>query len=282
MPARLVQVTLINNSNFPVVWQDDGRPHGFWQQPWYPSNLKNLKKGEQGSWRLESGGILTGVEGWALFKVDVPFASNVGNRVEFFRPWWARPYYGSFIKKIEYWLHDPRTQDKDHLGGQLAYINDHGFSSMANINSSPFEFIPMGLFVPVTVPIVLNNEAHGNHIVWLIELLNSGESSRLALQVASEGIIYAVADNGDLLWFRHDGRSDGSFTWADANARKVGVGWNVKHVFSGGDGVIYAVADNGDLLWFRHDGRSDGSFRWADANARKVGVGWNVKHVFSG
>jgi hypothetical protein len=26
MPARLVQVTLINNSDFPIVWQDDGRP----------------------------------------------------------------------------------------------------------------------------------------------------------------------------------------------------------------------------------------------------------------
>ena len=30
MPARLVQVTLINNSDFPIIWQDDGRPHGFW------------------------------------------------------------------------------------------------------------------------------------------------------------------------------------------------------------------------------------------------------------
>ena len=48
-----------------------------------------------------------------------------------------------------------------------------------------------------------------------------------------DGVIYAIADNGDLLWFRHDGRGDGSFKWADNNARKSGVGWNMKHVFSG-------------------------------------------------
>ncbi len=78
------------------------------------------------------------------------------------------------------------------------------------------------------------------------------------------------------------GESDGTFRWADNNARKVGVGWNFKQVFSGGDGVIYGITDNGDLLWYRHDGRNDGTFTWADNNAKKVGVGWNFKQVFSG
>jgi hypothetical protein len=96
-----------------------------------------------------------------------------------------------------------------------------------------------------------------------------------------EGVIYALMDNGDLLWYRHDGRGDGSFKWADNNARKVGEGWNFKQAFSGGDGVICAIADNGDLLWYRHDGWGDGSFRWADNNARKVGEGWKTKRVFS-
>jgi len=92
MPARLVQVTILNNSDYPIVWQDDGRDHGFWQEPWYPSNIKNLKKGEQASFRLESGGIATGVKGWVLFKVDVPAASNVGARAEFFRLDFERAY----------------------------------------------------------------------------------------------------------------------------------------------------------------------------------------------
>ena len=82
-----------------------------------------------------------------------------------------------------------------------------------------------------------------------------------------DGVIYVIMDNGDLMWYRHDGRVDGSFRWADNNPRKVGAGWNFKQVFSGGDGVIYAITDTNDLLWFRHDGRGDGSFKWADDNA---------------
>ena len=94
----------------------------------------------------------------------------------------------------------------------------------------------------------------------------------------SDGVIYVINDENDLLWYRHDGRNDGSFRWADNNSRKVGTGWNFKHAFSGGGGVIYAVSDANDVLWYRHDGRGDGSFRWADNNSRKVGVGWNLKH----
>ncbi len=101
------------------------------------------------------------------------------------------------------------------------------------------------------------------------------------VQVGAQGIIYALMDNGDLLWYRHDGRDDGSFVWAPESGRKVGNGWNVKQAFSGDDGVIYALIDNGDLLWYRHDGRGDGSFAWAPGAGRRVGNGWNVKQAFS-
>ena len=57
MPISLVQVALVNNSSFPIRWIDDGCPQGFWQGPWYPSNLKDLMTGVKGTWRLESGGI---------------------------------------------------------------------------------------------------------------------------------------------------------------------------------------------------------------------------------
>lgn len=49
----------------------------------------------------------------------------------------------------------------------------------------------------------------------------------------TNGLIYAIGQNNDLLWYRHEGRNDGTFRWTDANARKVGVGWDMKHVFSG-------------------------------------------------
>jgi len=97
-----------------------------------------------------------------------------------------------------------------------------------------------------------------------------------------DGVIYAVNAANDLLWYRHDGRKDGTFRWVDDEPRKVGFGWDVKHVFYGGDGVIYAINAANDLLWYRHEGRNDGSWRWADEEPRKVGAGWDVKHVFSG
>ena len=83
--------------------------------------------------------------------------------------------------------------------------------------------------------------------------------------------------NGDLLWYRHDGRGDGTFRWAPNSGAKVGNGWTFLV-----DGVIYTVMENGDLLWYRHDGRGDGTFRWASDAGKKVGNGWNPKHVFSG
>jgi len=97
----------------------------------------------------------------------------------------------------------------------------------------------------------------------------------------SNGIIYAVTSNNDLMWYRHDGRYNGSFTWA-SEGRKVGQGWDMKQIFAGGGGVIYAVTSGGDLLWYRHDGRGDGSFKWAADAGKKVGNGWNFKQVFSG
>jgi len=101
-------------------------------------------------------------------------------------------------------------------------------------------------------------------------------------QLSSPGdVIYALTANNELLWYSHSGRKDGSFRWA-TEPKKVGTGWNVKQVFSGGYGVIYAITDNGDLIWNRHDGRNDGSFEWAAPNGKKVGSDWNFKQVFSG
>ena len=105
--------------------------------------------------------------------------------------------------------------------------------------------------------------------------------ARLAAET-TEDVIYAVAANGDLDWFRHIGREEGTFQWASNEARKVGVGWEPKHLFSGGDGIIYVVTKNGDLMWYRHESRVDGSFLWESENGKKVGTGWNAKHIFSG
>lgn len=107
-------------------------------------------------------------------------------------------------------------------------------------------------------------------------------------------LLYAINAQGDLTWYRHLGREDGSFRWD--NPAKVGTGWDkFEHVFSGGGGIIYAIepaspaapfhgrpsASGGRLLWYRHLGRDDGSVEWDGPHA--VGTGWSgFERVFSG
>lgn len=98
-----------------------------------------------------------------------------------------------------------------------------------------------------------------------------------------EGIIYRIASNGDLYWYRHIGHTNGTANWAGPN--KIGSGWQrMRLVFAAGEGIIYAVHSNGDLLWYRHRGYRSGRIDWANqADAARVGVGWNnMRLVFSG
>lgn len=97
-----------------------------------------------------------------------------------------------------------------------------------------------------------------------------------------EGVIYAVAQNGDLLWYQHTGRKDGSFLWRDNSGHNVGAGWKTKHVFAAENDIVYSITENGDLYWYRHDGRRNGTFSWQENDGRKVGQGWNMQHVFAG
>ena len=105
-------------------------------------------------------------------------------------------------------------------------------------------------------------------------------------------MIYAVQDNGDLLWYRHEDRDDGADRWAPGSGTKVGNGWHFKQVFSGGDGVIYAIQDTtvdvstgrrigGNLAWYRHDGWRTGGAEWTSPVA--AGKKWDkFKQVFYG
>lgn len=281
MPARLVQVTIINHSDFPIEWQDDGRSHGDWQQPWYPSNLKSIAPGQRGSFRLESEGIATGAEGWTLFKVHVP-STNQGDKSEYFTLSFDRPFIGNFSRSIDYKYHDPRTQSQDHSGGTQAYVRDIGFGDIANMDQFPFVELGMGIGAAWTVPIIWWNESIPEHVIWGVEVRTAGASVASPLTASTQGIVYASTQQGDLIWNRHLGRLDGTFNWESNEGKKVGTGWTSKQIFAGGDGIIYVVQDNGDLLWYRHDGRTDGSFRWASNDGKKVGTGWNANHVFCG
>jgi Tachylectin len=96
-------------------------------------------------------------------------------------------------------------------------------------------------------------------------------------------IVYAIRLDGTLEWYRHDGVSDGTSSWANGGLPKtVGSGWVAGHqrVFSGCNGIIYLIGDDGALSWYKHKGYLDGTFDWEGPS--KVGDGWNNFHnVFS-
>lgn len=113
---------------------------------------------------------------------------------------------------------------------------------------------------------------------------------------ADDGVLYTVgrttqpplepgkqqpaAHGGDLTWWRHTGRGDGTFSWE--GPKRVGKEWgHFVSVFAGPDGVLYAIQPGGDLIWYRHTGRHEGSFAWEGPHT--VGNGWaNFQHVFCG
>ena len=99
-----------------------------------------------------------------------------------------------------------------------------------------------------------------------------------------EGIIYAVTEAGDLIWYRHTGYETGTDDWKNDTGRVVGKGWGkFKQLFGGIDGIIYAVDNNKDLFWFKHLGQRDGSDRWGNnGKGVKIGQGWNYKQSCGG
>lgn len=76
----------------------------------------------------------------------------------------------------------------------------------------------------------------------------------------------------DLLWYRHKGYIDGSFSWD--GPRQVGNDWVFDQIVPGGGGLMYAVEGDGDLLWYDHLGSALGTFRWT--GPRDVGDGWHI------
>jgi len=95
----------------------------------------------------------------------------------------------------------------------------------------------------------------------------------------SGGILYAIARDGTLKWYRHTGYQDGAPTWE--GPKNVGTGWQrFKRVFGGGEGIIYAIEPDGTLKWYHHTGFQDGTVNWKGPNT--IGTGWQqFMQVFS-
>jgi len=108
--------------------------------------------------------------------------------------------------------------------------------------------------------------------------VGSGWNAFKSVFSGGDGVIYALKEDGTLLWYRHTGWADGSFAWE--GPRVVGSGWAAfRNVFAGGDdGIVYAVRTDGALLWYKHRGLATGTFDWE--GPRTVGTGWSFRDVF--
>lgn len=105
------------------------------------------------------------------------------------------------------------------------------------------------------------------------------------------GAIYGIDQNGNLMWYKHDGfvTCDDHTVGNWEGPNQVGTGWgDFTQVFGmtvnygiGLGGVIYAVDSSGELLWYRHDGYATGDFNWEGPHV--VGYGWgDFTHIFAG
>jgi uncharacterized protein (TIGR02145 family) len=95
-----------------------------------------------------------------------------------------------------------------------------------------------------------------------------------------KGILYAITDNYDLLYYKHQDKPTGERQFPIAGLR-IGTGWEFKHVFSGGDGVIYAINHKNELIYYKHVENPTTSKNFIEPGIR-IGTGWDFKKVFAG
>jgi hypothetical protein len=104
------------------------------------------------------------------------------------------------------------------------------------------------------------------------------------------GVMYGVAQNGDLLWYQYQGNGEsdrsGSTGWHTNSGNPIGNGWqNFRNILGCGDGVILAIQQNGDLLWYKYQGNGEsdrsGSTGWHPNSGNPIGNGWqDFRQVF--
>jgi hypothetical protein len=100
----------------------------------------------------------------------------------------------------------------------------------------------------------------------------------------SEGIIYGIKSNqdkGQMLWYRHDGWSNGEFVWEQNSGTRINEGFTFPNVIASSQGAIYGIQTNGEMLWYRFDGRSNCKGDWAKKSKSLVLKGMTYPHVFA-
>lgn len=111
-------------------------------------------------------------------------------------------------------------------------------------------------------------------------VIGTGWNQFLRVMAADDGVLYAVTNTGDLMWYRHESHAwiaeTGMPGWRlGGGGLKVGDGWH-DFAWSGvsSAGVVYAISADGTLRQFTHWGQAEGTESWSQAAI--VGQGWNM------
>jgi hypothetical protein len=109
MPARLFRCTLENVGAGDIAWVNDSKDHGDWSEGMGPSEQTRLiRPGETRSFQAESGGVMTGTEGWATFTLTTGEGQGDAH-AEFVKVYWNLPYVGARQVVVEKARFDPDT-----------------------------------------------------------------------------------------------------------------------------------------------------------------------------
>jgi N,N-dimethylformamidase len=109
--------------------------------------------------------------------------------------------------------------------------------------------------------------------------IGTGWAGFQTVLAGSNGTIFALRPNGDLVWYRYvvSNWTTGAGSWAARSGSRIGVGFTVfPRLFGGPDGVIWGIDGAGDLYRYRYlrtDGTT-GAGAWE--SGRKAGKGWNT------
>lgn len=103
MPERTFRIFLSNNTEFPLIKAYDHRCHGFWTSSDWEAPEVIPPKTELG-WQTESGGVMTGTEGWVKYRRGVPRIVLPGgpppplDLVETIYIYWDNPFFPNPIE----------------------------------------------------------------------------------------------------------------------------------------------------------------------------------------
>lgn len=83
--------------------------------------------------------------------------------------------------------------------------------------------------------------------------LNDGWGQFVKVFSGGGPIIYALRQDGILMWQRHNGYENGDNQWEPP--KEVASGWQkFRQIVPAGDYVVYGIEPNGTLVWHRHKG----------------------------